>query len=108
MVVRGDGRLASRNLRAASKAHTIATATRGRLMMRSVLGLVAVLGLTLTQVRPADACGVKLSMSSSKIKKSTRSSNPSQVLVLGDAPKRLTSQLSEAGHDVEVADDAGA
>lgn len=53
---------------------------------------------------PADACGVKLTVKSQAPRKAVaRSSNPSDVLLLGDPPRRLESDLTAAGHRVEVA-----
>jgi peptidoglycan-associated lipoprotein len=72
-------------------------------MMRLVLGLVAALTIALTQAQPADACGVKLTVKAPKVKRVARSSNPSEVLLVGNAPKRLASQLSDSGHSVAVA-----
>ncbi|MBA3456135.1 MAG: OmpA family protein [Deltaproteobacteria bacterium] len=66
--------------------------------------LTAVLAMNIQTVRPADACGVKLNFKSSKHRKAiSRTSNPSQVLLLGSPPKKLATDLSAAGHNVEVA-----
>jgi outer membrane protein OmpA-like peptidoglycan-associated protein len=53
---------------------------------------------------PADACGVKLTVKGSAHRKGVaRTSNPSDVLLLGNPPRRLSRDLSSAGHRVEVA-----
>ena len=58
---------------------------------------------------PADACGVKLTVKSSAPRKAVaRTSNPSDVLLLGDPPRRLERDLSAAGHRVDVAPNAAA
>lgn len=52
---------------------------------------------------PADACGRLLVINSPPpVAKVARSSNPSHLLVLGEAPHRLERELRQAGHDVEV------
>lgn len=57
----------------------------------------------------ADACGVKLTIKGSGHRKGiARSSNPSDVLLVGSPPRRLSRDLSAAGHRVEVAPNAGA
>ena len=56
---------------------------------------------------PADACGVKLTIKSSAARKAApRSSNPSEVLLLGSPPRRLERDLKAAGHRVDVASSA--
>src|SRR5690349_6704410 len=58
---------------------------------------------------PAEACGVKLTVKGSAHKKGiARTSNPSEVLLLGSPPRRLARDLSAAGHRVEVAPNADA
>src|SRR5512140_2213013 len=58
---------------------------------------------------PADACGVKLTVKSSAPRKAiARTSNPSDVLLLGNPPRRLELDLSAAGHRVEIAPSASA
>ncbi|MDB4959344.1 MAG: OmpA/MotB domain protein [Myxococcales bacterium] len=53
---------------------------------------------------PADACGVKLTIKTLGPRKAVaRTSNPSEVLLLGNPPRRLERDLSAAGHRVEVA-----
>jgi outer membrane protein OmpA-like peptidoglycan-associated protein len=57
----------------------------------------------------ADACGVKLTIKGSGHRKGiARTSNPSDVLLLGSPPRRLSRDLSSAGHRVEVAPSPGA
>ena len=57
----------------------------------------------------ADACGVKLTIKGSGHRKGiARTSNPSDVLLLGSPPRRLSRDLSSAGHRVEVAPTPGA
>ena len=59
--------------------------------------------------QPADACGVKLTIKGSGHRKGiARSSNPSDVLLVGAPPRRLSRDLSSAGHRVEVAANTGA
>jgi peptidoglycan-associated lipoprotein len=58
---------------------------------------------------PADACGVKLTVKSQTPRKAVaRTSNPSDVLLLGDPPRRLERDLAAAGHRVDVAPNAAA
>ncbi len=53
---------------------------------------------------PADACGVKLTVKSTPPRKAvTHSSNPSDILILGDPPSRFKRDLSAEGHRVDVA-----
>jgi outer membrane protein OmpA-like peptidoglycan-associated protein len=68
-----------------------------------------VLQLLTAPVPAADACGVKLTIKTPAPKKVVaRSSNPSHMLLLGTPPRRLERELSDAGHDVEVAPNVGA
>lgn len=70
-------------------------------------GLFAVLVVELHAPPPADACGVKLTIKSLTPRKAVaRTSNPSDVLLLGDPPRRLERDLAAAGHRVEVAPNA--
>jgi peptidoglycan-associated lipoprotein len=72
-------------------------------------GLVTVLVVELHAAPPADACGVKLTVKSSAPRKAVaRTSNPSDVLLLGNPPRRLELDLTAAGHRVEVAPTASA
>lgn len=70
--------------------------------------------LTLLMVQPAaaptaDACGLKLTVKSQSPRKAVaRTSNPSDVLLLGNPPRRLELDLSAAGHRVDVAPNAAA
>jgi peptidoglycan-associated lipoprotein len=58
---------------------------------------------------PVDACGIKLTVKSSAPRKAVaRTSNPSDVLLLGAPPRRLELDLAAAGHHVEVAPNAAA
>ncbi len=55
-------------------------------------------------VTPADACGVKLTVKSTPPRKAvSHSSNPSDILILGDPPSRFKRDLSAEGHRVDVA-----
>ena len=66
--------------------------------------LVTVLVVEIHAAPPADACGVKLTVKSSAPRKAVaRTSNPSDVLLLGNPPRRLELDLTAAGHRVEVA-----
>lgn len=66
--------------------------------------------MTLLMVQPpADACGLKLTVKSQSPRKAVaRTSNPSDVLLLGNPPRRLELDLSAAGHRVDVAPNAAA
>jgi peptidoglycan-associated lipoprotein len=71
--------------------------------------LVTVLVVEMHAVRPADACGVKLTVKSSAPRKAVaHTSNPSDVLLLGNPPRRLELDLTAAGHRIEVAPTASA
>lgn len=74
-------------------------------MKRNVtLGILTLLAMDLHAASPADACGVKLTVKSSTPRKAVaRTSNPSDVLLLGDLPHRFEVDLTAAGHRVEVA-----
>lgn len=72
-------------------------------------GLLAVFTMDMHAPPPADACGVKLTVKSSAPRKAVaRTSNPSDVLLLGSPPRRLELNLAAAGHRVEVAPNAAA
>jgi outer membrane protein OmpA-like peptidoglycan-associated protein len=67
-------------------------------------GLFAILVMDMHAPPPADACGVKLTIKSQTPRKAVaRTSNPSDVLLLGSPPRRLERDLTAAGHRVEVA-----
>ncbi len=71
--------------------------------MKWLFGLLAIVILNLP-APVSDACGVKLTVKSSPARKAVaHTSNPSEVLLLGDPPSRLKRDLSAAGHHVEVA-----
>src|SRR5688572_321137 len=73
-------------------------------MRWSLTGLLTVFVIEMHAPPPADACGVKLTVKSKNPKKAvSRSSNPSNVLLLGSPPRRLERELTAAGHRVEVA-----
>jgi peptidoglycan-associated lipoprotein len=72
-------------------------------------GLVTAIFVAMHGAPPADACGVKLTVKSSTPRKAVaRTSNPSDILLLGNPPRRLESDLSAAGHRVDVAQNASA
>jgi peptidoglycan-associated lipoprotein len=72
-------------------------------------GLVTVLVMEMHAAPPVDACGVKLTVKSSGPRKAVaHTSNPSDVLLLGNPPRRLELDLTAAGHRVEVASTASA
>ena len=74
-----------------------------------VAGLLTICAVELHSAPPADACGVKLTVKSSAPRKAVaRTSNPSDVLLLGTPPRRLEIDLAAAGHRVEVAPRASA
>jgi outer membrane protein OmpA-like peptidoglycan-associated protein len=67
-------------------------------------GLLALSLVDLHTPSSAEACGVKLTVKSQTARKAVaRTSNPSDVLLLGDPPRRLERDLVAAGHRVEVA-----
>lgn len=69
-----------------------------------VAGILTALVVEMHMAPPAEACGVKLTIKSQTPRKAVaRSSNPSDVLLLGEPPRRLERDLSAAGHRVEVA-----
>jgi outer membrane protein OmpA-like peptidoglycan-associated protein len=74
-------------------------------MKRNLLaGILTALVVEMHMAPPAEACGVKLTIKSQTPRKAVaRSSNPSDVLLLGEPPRRLERDLSAAGHRVEVA-----
>jgi outer membrane protein OmpA-like peptidoglycan-associated protein len=72
-------------------------------------GLVTAIFVAMHAAPPADACGVKLTVKSSAPRKAVaRTSNPSDILLLGNPPRRLESDLSAAGHRVDVSPTASA
>ena len=74
---------------------------------RLVLVIAAFAVVLLVRETRADACGVKLNIKAPRIKKQAdRSTNPSQILLLGDPPRALSKELSSRGHKVEVASTA--
>ena len=74
-----------------------------------VAGFLTVVLLETHAAPPADACGVKLTVKSSAPRKAVaRTSNPSDVLLLGNPPRRLELDLSAAGHRVEIASTSSA
>ncbi len=78
-----------------------------RLKFAGLAGVLAHLVLQFQTATPADACGVKLTVKPSAPRKAVaRSSNPSQVLLVGAPPRRLERDLAVAGHNVEVTRDA--
>ena len=69
--------------------------------------IAALLALDAYAPPPAEACGVKLTVKSTAPRKAiARTSNPSQVLLVGSPPKRLANDLTVAGHKVEVVPEA--
>jgi peptidoglycan-associated lipoprotein len=77
--------------------------------MRFAAGLLALSLVDLHAPPPADACGVKLTVKSQTARKAVaRTSNPSDVLLLGEPPRRLERDLAASGHRVEVAPNAAA
>jgi peptidoglycan-associated lipoprotein len=77
-------------------------------MTRILIVLVAALAVTIGYTTPSDACGVKLTVKSPKVKKRVkRTSYPSHILVLGSPPsRRLSRWLNQAGHTVETTKNA--
>lgn len=63
--------------------------------------------VSVLHVARAEACGLKLTVQATKVKKGVQpSSNPSRILLLGEPPARLDKALAQAGHQVEVAEEA--
>src|SRR5215212_9526735 len=92
-------------------AHVYGSTYLGRCVMRwkLVAGLLTALVVELHAPPPVDACGVKLTVKSSAPRKAVaRTSNPSDVLLLGAPPRRLEMDLTAAGHRVDVAPNAAA
>ena len=77
-----------------------------RIAVIFITGLALSIGYQPTPV--ADACGVKLTVKSPRVKKRVRrTSHPSHVLVLGRPPsKKLARWLKQAGHTVEITQNA--
>jgi outer membrane protein OmpA-like peptidoglycan-associated protein len=68
-----------------------------------VAALLTVCAVESGTASPADACGVKLTIKSSAPRKAVaHTSNPSEVLLVGNPPRRLERDLVAAGHKVEV------
>jgi outer membrane protein OmpA-like peptidoglycan-associated protein len=77
-------------------------------MLKTLVGLAAVVGLLGVDPSPADACSIKLVGKTVAPRRAVaRSARPSSVLVVGDSP-RLTRELAAKGHKVEVVADPGA
>jgi outer membrane protein OmpA-like peptidoglycan-associated protein len=78
-------------------------------MKWKIAGLLALALVDPRAASTADACGVKLTIKPTAPKKAVaRSSNPSQVLLLGTHTRKFERELSAAGHSVEVVPTAGA
>jgi outer membrane protein OmpA-like peptidoglycan-associated protein len=82
-------------------------------MMRStvaaVVSLLAFATLDVATPRSADACGTHRTVTPPPTPKFVhRSSNPSRVLLVGTPPTRLTLDLEQAGHDVDITRDPNA
>jgi len=74
---------------------------------RLVLVLAALASVVLIHEQNAEPCGVKLNIKAPRVKKQfDHSSNPSQILLLGDPPRALSKELIGRGHKVEVASNA--
>ena len=71
--------------------------------MRALLAIGIALGMTIPHIRSAEACGIKVTVKASKIKRTKRSSNPGTVLILGERDTSLARELRNAGHTVEQA-----
>ena len=68
------------------------------------LGVLTVFVVEVHTAPPVDACGIKLTVKSSSLRKAVaRTSNPSDILLLGTPPRRMELDLLAAGHRVEVA-----
>jgi outer membrane protein OmpA-like peptidoglycan-associated protein len=77
-------------------------------MIRFFIVAATAVTVMVAYTNTAEPCGVKLTVKAPKINKQVkRSANPSQILLLGNPPRKLTKKLSQAGHRVDVADDAG-
>lgn len=69
------------------------------------IGIAALFTALLIQAdaRPADACGVKLTIKTQGPRKATTSANKSSILLIGSQSGRLKRELSAAGHTVDTA-----
>src|SRR5262245_44996405 len=73
------------------------------------LGVLTVFVVEVRTAPRADACGVKLTVRSSSPRKAVaRTSNPSDILLVGNPPRRMELDLSAAGHRVEIAPNVSA
>jgi peptidoglycan-associated lipoprotein len=77
------------------------------MLRSSILGGTVAAVCALTFSPRAEACGLKLTVQAAKVNKQVQpSANPSRILVWGEPTGRLDRALSQAGHEVEVVDDA--
>src|SRR5689334_12050055 len=68
------------------------------------VGILTVLVVEAHAPSVVDACGVKLTVKSGSPRKAiAHTSNPSDILLVGNPPRRMELDLSAAGHRVEVA-----
>lgn len=75
-------------------------------MIRPLVILLAASVAFVAYEKPAEACGVKLTIKSPRVRRAARSPNPSRILLLGDPPRSLARDLSRKGHSVDVASSA--
>ena len=72
--------------------------------MKLTLACVILSAAVTMNATPADACGVRLTVKSKAPRTAlARSSNPSDILILGDMPSRFKRDLSAEGHRVDIA-----
>lgn len=72
-------------------------------MRKALFAAIMSVGIAAAQARPAEACGVKLTVKAPKVKRASKSSNPSTILLLGEKDSRLVRDLRSKGHTVEHA-----
>jgi peptidoglycan-associated lipoprotein len=73
-------------------------------MLRAMMVASIAFSVSLTYLPDtADACGVKLTVRSPKLRSNKKSANPSKILVVGEKDKTLVKKLRKAGHTVEEA-----
>ena len=72
-------------------------------MKKAIAASLLALAVTITQAQTADACGVKLRAKVPQVRRTSISSNPSNILILGKDDSALRRDLVRRGHKVEVA-----
>jgi hypothetical protein len=76
-------------------------------MLRAMMVASIAFSVSLTYMPDtADACGVKLTVRSPKLRGNKKSMNPSKILIVGKKDAALQKKLRKAGHTVEYASTA--